>query len=326
MFLFASIASAPVAFAEGPKLPAPIEEVLQWFPVDTESLLVTQGPHRLTPPMDRGGDLCHVVQAHSSWLIGQFLDETIGKKLSEQEVTLAVEGGRRFTAPKGGGIMHFEGCQVLRFDERSNETLRKAYRECAETADSIVLLAGKKVAIFKKTEKERKDEWNLYLALPRNGVLLCATDREYLKVLLERMERNAEKRALPQELLEWQHVDLEAPIWAIRHFSRKTAADDPSSPFREKAFTFTNLPDAKAIGITYSVERESKAARVRYLSRAANARELAVERWNRPQEGLTSVVTPITPTGVEIKSEYQTEEGQYMLFLRLLGAVGHGVE
>jgi hypothetical protein len=57
-----------------------------------------------------------------------------------------------------------------------------------------------------------------WLASPQRNVFVTTTCPELMKLLIERMKQRGGHRAFPPEIPEWQHVDLSAPAWGIRHF------------------------------------------------------------------------------------------------------------
>ena len=58
--------------------------------------------------------------------------------------------------------------------------------------------------------------------------MLACNDRDFFTQMVSRMAVAQSPRALPVDLKEWQHLDRSAPIWAIRHFRRERAGEDPT--------------------------------------------------------------------------------------------------
>ena len=154
--------------------------------------------------------------------------------------------------------------------------------------------------------------------------LLCATDKGFLEEVLTRMKRENRDPALPDELPEWRHVDGEASVWAIRHYRKETAEQDPSSPLRDKAAA--NFPDQRAIGFVFWYDpKPGKVAKARYLSRAKNAVEVVAMGWHHPSEQLTPKIVEIQPGVVEISAAIDNDRvGQSFMFVPVGDILGTG--
>jgi hypothetical protein len=121
----AAIGSALSAADEGPQgAQTPrmdeLANVLARFPLDTETVIVARGPFELKwfaeqeedeadepPPLDLA-DLQHLPIG-----VRMLRDGAYAKILAGAKAEMAVEGARRFRAPRGLGMGPFEGCQVL---------------------------------------------------------------------------------------------------------------------------------------------------------------------------------------------------------------------
>lgn len=218
--------------------------------------------------------------------------------------------------------MTYEGSHILQFEAAADDDLRKAMRTCQEKADNNIELAGEKVAVF--TEKLESDVWSFFLCRPLPGVLICATDKSYLEETLKRIGRKPTRRALPAELAEWQHVDVKARIWAIRHYLEETAENDPSSPLRPKAAA--NFPDTSAVGFVFWYSPGAdKIARARYLSSAKGALKIATEGWHHPTQGLVPNINQSSAGVVEIAASVSEERTADMFLFVLLAYLGHAI-
>ena len=95
------------------------------------------------------------------------------------------------------------------------------------------IIAGQPVSVEETEDPDPdvKDVKMRYLARPKPNVLIYATDRNYLAMVLERIASRARTRAIPADLPEWTHLDLSARFWCIRHYDRKHGPADPTSPF-----------------------------------------------------------------------------------------------
>jgi hypothetical protein len=303
--------------------PAPCwEQLLDWLPEDTETVIVAQGPFEIPKPT---AEQLKFDEAIRFLPFGPVLGLQGGMQYEElvgQKVLCAIEGSRRFTSPRNLGMMPYQGAHILQFDLAADGALQKAFRVCQEKAEKNMELAGERVAVF--TEKLESDVWSFFVSQPQPGVLICATNQAFLEETLKRIGRKPDRRALPADLPEWKHVDINARVWAIRHYRKESVENDPSSPFRSKAAA--NVPDPDAVGLVFWYRPEiDKLARVRYLSGAEKAIELIIEGWRYPREGLTPGVKQVAPGVVEISVSVSDERTVPMFLLVLQGRLGHGV-
>jgi hypothetical protein len=238
-----------------------------------------------------------------------FLDE----QLRGLKVLCVVEGSRRFTPPGEFGLMPYEGCHILRFDAKDDATLKKVMETCQEKANEKIEVAGVKVAVF--NEQVERDAWSYSVCRPRAGVLICATNKGYLEETLKRIEAKPKSRALPADLPEWKQVDTKAPVWAIRHYRKDFALEDPTSPLCPGG------TDPNAVGMTFWVGDSGKYAEVRYLSDANDALKIATGEWE--VLGLKPKCKVGAPGVVEIAVSLAGHEAGAMYFFVLMARLGH---
>ena len=298
------------------------EQSLDWLPEDTETVIVAQVPFEIPQPTAEQLKLDEAIRFLPFGPVLRLRDEMLYKELVGQKVLCAIEGSRHFTAPRNLGMMPYQGAHILQFDHAADGALRKAFRICQRKADKIIKLAGERVAVF--TEKHESDKWSFFVSQPQPGVLICATNQAFLEETLKRIGRKPDRRALPADLPEWKQVDINADVWAIRHYRKESAENDPSSPLRPKAAA--NVPDPDAIGLVFWYRPEiDKLIRVRYLSGAENAFELITEGWRQPTDGITPDIKQIAPGVVEIANSVSDEITAPMFLMVFLGILGHGI-
>ena len=298
------------------------EQLSDWLPEDTETVIVAQGPFEIPKPTAEQRKFDEAIRFLPFGPILDLQDGMLYRELVGQKVLCAIEGSRRFTAPRNLGSMPYQGVHILQFDLAADGALRKAFRLCQEKAEKNIELAGERVAVF--TEKLESDMWSFFVSQTQPGVLICATNQAFLEETLNRIGRKPDRRALPADLPEWKHVDINARVWAIRHYRKESAENDPSSPHRPKAAA--NVPDPDAIGLVFWYRPEiDQRARARYLSGAKNALELATEGWRHPREGLTPDIKQVAPGVVEIAVSVSDASVAPMFLLVLLASLGHGV-
>jgi hypothetical protein len=328
------------AGAAGPKRPDRLEEALWWLPLDTQTLMVARGPWKIEIPkpgqQDSGLESPGLEEELRS-LISGFSSERRAGASRVPPVAFALEGSRHFREPKDLGMMLYEGAQIVVFEQPLGPAADDLKRSLIERfgrpffADDPVLqketIAGHEVFSFE--HQQNSDVVKTYLTLPRPDVLVCATDRRYLGVLLARMSKKGATRAFPADRPEWRHLDVSKPIWAIRHYDPKDAAEDPSSPLagEERA---ANVPDDRAVGLVFSYDAgKSDVARVRYLSANKDALEIVRTAWTYAEEDIKPEVRQVGPGVVEMSLSLEGPMGRgspaSMFLLLLLQALGHAV-
>jgi hypothetical protein len=268
--------ASPEAIAQQLKL----NQVLSWLPVDTETVLVANGPFAWdpkalsndSPSQERLSAKELEMQSRMFPLtLLNFKNGGLGEFVKGKSVSLAVEGSRRFRPPRALGLMRYEGCLIMVFIQTTSLDGAAFMRAAANSAVRFEEHNGTRVAVFE--EKSEDDTWNTFVGFPRSNVAVVATNLDYLVGLLDRMRGMAGTRALPPNLSEWKHVDTNAPVWGMRHYQKQGAELDPSSPLLGQ--NAANVPDANAIGITFSFAPSvERSATVDYFSTNPDVRRI----------------------------------------------------
>ena len=309
------------AAAEKPKtnqkIDAFVEDALLWMPEDTELVSCARGPFPVPGKMGFGEESFATGLERIS-LLPFYLNEELPKLLEtirEAKVLVAVEGARRFRAPIDIGICPYEGCHALLFDGKLDGFLKAA----KEMASGEKKVEGSDVFVFDVMAMQTP--WKLFMAAPQPDVLLVATDQKVIETVLSRIAKRPAKRALPKELAEWKHIDKSKRFWSLRHFSKKGAEEDPTSPLVEGS----PHSDAEAIGLAFSYDGKGKRARVHYLSTNEKVEEV-LEYWKMPEDGFDPEVKKGKEQGVtEIIVDLEPEGSAEMFQFLLMGALGHMV-
>lgn len=249
-----------------------LKRVLSWLPADTETLLVANGPFWMSN-FQIGGQDDKNRTVTSEELEKQFDGLTLGlfsfkgslleKHLEGKEVSFALEGSRHFRSPAGLGELPFEGCALAVFRDGLGDRRDAFMKDAAQVAVRMEEIEGQKVAVFE--EPREQDIWTIFVTFPQEGVVLVATDKQFLKAMLARMRSAEGERALPDTLPEWKYVNKQAQFWGLRHFDKGQAKEDPTSPFEGRKSA--NIPDDEAIGLTYQSDpSKERKATLTYLS------------------------------------------------------------
>jgi hypothetical protein len=196
----------------------------------------------------------------------------------------------------------------------------------ASQAKGFHNLEGHRIAEFE--EKLEDDTWKFLVSMPAPNVLLCATSQEFLAQVLNRIAHRGAKRALPETLPEWKHINTEARFWAVRHYAASDAKSDPTSPLSGKRLA-ANWPDAQAIGIVFDFDpARSKVATIRYLSRSEKGLKLFSDEMKQasyPGQDFKPAFYQTEPGIVEMAVSLVENEQPGMFLFVLLLLLGHGV-
>jgi hypothetical protein len=326
-----------------PFYPERVEEVIWWLPADTQTLIVAQGPWQPNFEEDGhgGASACDLGHDESLQLfVSGFERKRRGGESHVPPVAFALEGSRHFRSPKHLGEMPYEGAHLVVFQHPLGPAADTVKRWMTGGFDQSIIDAMPKI----KTEKiggydvlwyEHKvedDIWATYFAMPRPDVLIWATDRRYLSELLDRMTKRGSTRALPDNLPEWKHMDIGMPIWGIRHYDRKDAASDPSSPLfpSQREIDERKDRDNQALGLVFTFDAgKSDVASIKYLSANENAFEIARSGLKDCEELKEAIVRTSAPGVVEISISLKGPTGRDspagIFLLLVLNAFGHGV-
>lgn len=285
------------------------EKILEWLPENTVTIIVSQKPFKIPP----GGPKLLSAREEMHMLpvipLMQFLPEVPAKELFNQEIIYAVEGSRDFAPPKNFGPARYKGCHILQFDAAAANALRKAFQTCLKNAPKKIQIAEQDVAVY--TQKIREDAWTCYIAQPQSGFLLLATDQEYLETTLKRMAVKNQKRALPKDLPEWKHVNVNAPVWAVLHSHQDTPKKGNSAD-ADEGFVFWYDSGKTLHARCFAMEKD-------------DFKELKM-MWVDPEEkGFDAIVKDLGKGVASIEVTINKNKKATILFFVVLSYLGHPV-
>jgi len=329
--------AAPLCFAPAANSqPQPIQQriplldqALSWLPEDTETIMGANGVFPLTDP-----------NAAEDPLTRPFLNELtlrtrtlpmalllfhnggLSSFVNGKPVVLALEGSRNFRAPTGRGTMRYEGCEIILFGSGTPLDWPEFRKQAAGTATQFETWEGTEVAVFE--EEWGKDKWTTLVAFPRSNVLLVATNRDYLRVVLSRMRKSSDSRALPDTLLEWRFVDTRVPVWGLRHYRSAKAELDPTSPFRSEAPA--NVPDSDAIGATFWFNPEEQTAVAAYVSLNSDPEQILARHLGPNSPTIADLqIIELEPGAVQAAAAVSGLDSLYNVMFGIMALMGHGV-
>lgn len=319
------------AVKESKSSAASVQEVLWWLPEDTETVSVARGPFKVVKPDERSEDMSPkdyvelaLRQTHLGYVEiiqdGAFLKYFMGRT-----VAFSVEGSRRFRAPTSLGGMRFEGCSIVVLEQDLPERTA-LLNQMASQAKVFHNIAGHRIAEFERRLEE--DTWTVLFAMPAPNILLCATNQEFLTQVLNRMTHRGARRALPETLPEWKHINTDAQFWALRHYDAREAKNDPSSPLSGEQVP-ASWPDTEGLGIVFDFDpARSKVATVRYLSRSEKGLKSfcdLMKKASYPGQDFKPQFHQTEPGIVEMAVSIVEDEQAGMFLFVLIMLLGHGV-
>jgi hypothetical protein len=307
-----------------------VKDLLWWLPADTETVEVTDLPQTIPDDNPNTGPeeqpelqkslsegFLHLPVAGLATVVHGSLYHL----LRGQQVRITMVGSRNFRAPSGLGGMLYEGCEITVFSSdlgAAGRSLDEALKKAALQTEQI---EGQ--TVFEFHEELEQDMWTIFIARPQPNVILDATDKNFLRQVLQRMAVRPPTRALPESFPEWKELDSHALIWAIRHYNPGGEKTDPSSPLGNG--WGAKKPDKQAIGLVYFFDIPNKVAHVKYLSDNKDALEIAKGYWSIPQEGLAPQFTQSRTGVVDISVELNSKRTIFIFFFALMGALGHAI-
>ena len=294
---------------------ATVDELIWWLPADSETVQVTQ-----TPAQPRGPLFDAMETARGEIAFGDVAyADTMARHLKIARVKATVEGSRRFLPPSGLGQMRHDGALIILFDKPLDGAGAALLADLEKIALKIEQLEGLKVVEFR--DEIESDTWASYITMPRSDVLVVATDHAYLEEVLRRRGSRAANRALPADLPEWRRVDTTAPFWAVRHYRREGAGEDPTSPFTRTRNG--EILDAAAVGVTVHTSPDGRTIVAHYLSRATSAEQIVHRLWHHAGDGVAPALRRVGDDTIEARFTANDEEDVSMCFFYLLAALGH---
>jgi hypothetical protein len=257
-----------------------VERMLSWFPADTETVSAVRGP-LLLPKMEKDSNGGLMMAKSENEVRDSFLRFPLllllglSNHLDNQPIVAAIEGSRDFKPPTGLGDMRFQGGVIAVFSGDITDHANSYLKDSAPAIVRTEQIEGHAVAVFEN--KSEEDMWTTYIAFPKPNIAVAATNEDYLREVLARIDGKIGERALPDTLSEWKHVNTDAQFWAVRHYRKTGAETDPSSPFNRG---WGKTSDPQSIGLTFAFDpNRSKTATITYLSGDENSLQRFREQY-----------------------------------------------
>lgn len=279
-----------------------VNEVLTWLPADTESVWVNQEPFtlRADESLELMGERPILLQSLDRLCA---MDEgKYYRALSGRTIRLAVAGGRnmRGSGPAlaiPGPIAAQDVAYFYFFSEAVDLPTPDELVQGRPVWRGVAKIDAGPPTWPSRERQEREDE--NWMSLARPDLLVLTNNKELLDEILLRILHGSKTRALPATLPEWNHVNLHAPFWGLRHYT-----DQSRQRPGERGFTNAELPypDGVAVGATIQLDTAQQRLEIRYLSQA----QLAQRRGNnlrrqfqidQPENGVWRLVSDARQRG-----------------------------
>lgn len=202
-------------------------DVLRWLPIDSETLTVALRPFRTE-------DSKATIKPDFRRLIeGLTVTEPISRNkdaidsLRYGKLAFTLHGGRNFRSPTGWGEGTQSGADVFVFNPSNKKSADALMETLRPFSTCTKHLNGMEVLIFDpgiRSTGMRSSTGLHYLCSPYKGIIVNASDSQYLREMLTRMSSKTIDRAFPDTLPEWKVLDLKSDTWAIRHYDK---SDNP---------------------------------------------------------------------------------------------------
>lgn len=191
---------------------------IKWLPIDSEVLIAVLNPQPKTKstPHNLVSSLFDSLQV----MVGAVKDE-------KSDIQFALHGGRNFQSPREIGVGTQAGADIRIFanappDVSSNAAIEKV-TATTESLEGFDIIAA-------EIDYRHSQSLLTFIARPFANVEIYATDRHYLRQILERIKSKPTDRAFPESLPEWATIDLKSDCWSLRHYDKSCAPFDRSAP------------------------------------------------------------------------------------------------
>lgn len=238
-----------------------LTRLIRWLPDETESLIVTRGSKC---DFDGREDFDPVFPCGSEGALSVIRAHRFQKRLKDMRIIMAVHASCRFSAPNvDRAQVKYAGCQLVLFEQEITASADKLLGDMAADADGSFRIGGRHVVRFK--EEWHRQDWTFLVCFPLPKVLVVATDEQYLRELIGRMDQPTSVNFLHDERLETEVTrSADAHVLAVRRY--KEPSLELEIPRGARGFVFRYV-DPKTAGITFLTAQSTKANAVRDIWR-----------------------------------------------------------
>jgi hypothetical protein len=182
--------------------------------------------------------------------VTSIVDNALFAPLRGRKIECIVRGARNYDGVSKMGCLRSEGCSIIVFDTDLGDAASKWTEGLRKGAKAVKTLAGHEVFVFPSgtflDHFSKEAEWQgAYFVLLKPNTVLCASSDRYLESVLRRVNDAPKSRALPDNVPEWKQVDLDAPVWMLRHIpeaGERSHTVGSTAAFRRSGFRVVYVP------------------------------------------------------------------------------------
>ena len=286
---------------------SPIDPVLDWLPLDTETLVVANYQQTILQALGgaNANDPSADFQYQHFAQIPSFL--FTANTLLNRKMVYAATAARRFRLPPvtaqgliplGSGLN--DSCTFIQYDQPVNDVVSQAL--AAYPRESVAGQATWIVTFQPHQQIGGIPNYRAWIVMLKPDLFLISPDRDFLETVLQRARKpKADKRAFPADSPIWKWTDKTASFWGARVYD-PDSIDDPTSPFITKSWSWD---DDKATAFTFQYDNSSRALKMTRLSGApivpvSSDLESGAAKaglvLDRPQEGVLTMSATVNPS------------------------------
>lgn len=236
---------------------------IDWFPENTETLLVVRRPYKIPDEYVRKAAARPAYATLQESLIRAVFEGTSRKLVAGRTIVLWVEALRNFHAPKVDleipiAPIVYEGCNVIVFEKpvdtaeftkRLVRYVRRYERRDGKKYARETEIAGHAVLEYLPRQLQQGPlGYSYWLTFLDARTLVVATSSSFLKTTLKQDVVN--DGPFPEELAAWRHIGSGSSVWGIRKFSGPPKVSDPTDPRHE----WGDDPKARCSGIVFDLD------------------------------------------------------------------------
>jgi hypothetical protein len=311
-----------------------VDQAMNWFPGDTETLVVLKNPFQ-GKSFEKGNSTAKLCADLAKFFIphndGYGTKDLTGlEQIQKTNVSLTISAARSFQTSTDIGTAKYQGCSLFFFDEP--EKSAEIFATAKPNSESIYVDLSTEILVFHRDLF--RDQWAYLICSPKPGILVCATNKEFLHTFLSRMASPTMRVALPADLPEWHYVDTHAKAWAVRHYNLSKAHYDISSPVSTTQQPTSYTSDNRPLGVVFYSCGNNQSAEVLYLSNSVKWLEALQQQWIATNEqglilDLKKEFKPrnssikLSTSSLEVKATMNSDLDVTNFGIMLLGSLGH---
>jgi hypothetical protein len=281
-----------------------LDKIIRWLPADCETLVVFRKPFLIQaiskseglPESFGDAFRCRMVRLPLPMEKNQIIPKSF---LDGKNIVLQVSASKLC---RPANVAYLEGgsvqdVSIMVLGDDAVESLQDALALAHESAREVFYDLGYKVIVLSEYDNQLFDAvpFGFYFCSPASGILLCANNRQMMHEVLVRIGEvkstshkhlEVANRILPPELPEWVLVNKQADIWALRHYDKKSAAFDRSSPDYLSTEDKSFYRDEKAQGLVFEYSQSNGQAKISFMSDDPRAQELRKSAWKDSSDRL----------------------------------------